>query len=469
MTEKSIVDINWHFNSRQWVALDLLDSKSCEVLLYGGAKGGGKTVEGVRWVYMQCEKLIEQFAIKETKNPISIAFMGRKQSVDFNKTTLETWKREIPESVYVINEQKKEIVIRQRLKIDFGGMDHRQDVKKFNSAEYAIIFIDQAEEISEDEVGMLQGTLRLKINDTELDYKILLTANPAACWLKTRIVKNANREKEKIYFVKALPSDNPDLPTNYIQTLERAFQHRPELLDAYLNGNWDQLEGADLVIQDNWIMASHTRAFYGAKKRKIIACDPARFGDDRTVIYVLEETQTIDEDIFGQKSADYTAGKIATMAHKHADADEVTPLIIIDADGLGGPIGDFLKSWGFNVKFVHSQSQAENPQQFVNLRAEMWWTVGRMYADGDIADSFIDDELDTELTVPKYKFVGSKIQIESKDEIKTPARYGRSPDKADCRVYGLYGLRFVTTEQRPSASTQLKKKKRRKPISAMGV
>ena len=119
--------------------------------------------------------------------------------------------------------------------------------------------------------------------------------------------------------------------------------------------------------------------------------------------------------------------------------------------------------------FVHSQSQAENPQQFVNLRAEMWWTVGRMYADGDIADSFIDDELDTELTVPKYKFVGSKIQIESKDEIKTPARYGRSPDKADCRVYGLYGLRFVTTEQRPSASTQLKKKKRRKPISAMGV
>jgi hypothetical protein len=439
------IQVNWHTNPKQSEALDLLGRPVCKVLLYGGAKGGGKSVFGCRWVYIESEELIEQFGLPITKNPICVGFMGRKQSVDFNTTTLETWKREIPQELYTLNEQKKEIVIRQRVKIRYGGMDSRKDIKKFNSAEFAFIFIDQAEEISEDEFGMLQGTLRLKINGVELDYKTLLSANPAACWIKRRIIKNAKREEDGIFFLKALPSDNPDLPSDYIKTLTNAFKHRPELLDAYLYGNWDLLEGEDLIIKDSWVQASHTRVHIEPTRRKIVTADVARFGDDRTIIYYMEDTEIIDHLEYGKKDTHYTSGMIAAMVNKHKDKETgEKPVIVLGGAPIDNGPADNLRAWGFDVIEMDAAAQADDPEMFVNLRAQMWWVVGQMYSDGDIINHFEDPELETELTVVKYKFRGSKIQVEEKEEIKKPERYGRSPDKGDAYIQGVYALRRVT-------------------------
>ena len=94
--------------------------------------------------------------------------MGRKRGVDFTNTTLETWKRFIPEEAYVIKGKPAEIIIWDRVKILTGGLDNSEIVNKFNSAEYAFYFIDQAEEVDREQIGELRATTRLIINGKKL-------------------------------------------------------------------------------------------------------------------------------------------------------------------------------------------------------------------------------------------------------------------------------------------------------------
>lgn len=440
-------EIDWEFHDKQLEALDTIESPVCEVLDYGGAKGGGKSVLGCRYCVMYAQDVIEQFDIQPTRTPLAIGFIGRKQGTDLMTTTLKTWLQFIDPRIYRINEHKKQIIIRERVALDYGGLDKQKALNKFNSAEYGLVFIDQAEEISEDEFGKLRSTLRLQINEVPLKFKMFLSCNPAPCWMKHRIIKNAHREDEGIFFIQALPADNPFLPDDYIPRLEKSFRHRLELLSAYLHGCWDELEGSDLIIKDVWVQRSHTIELITPVKRRLVVCDPARFGDDRTVIYYLEETKIVDSEVYGQKDAHYTSGKIAAMANKHK-IDDQTPVIVIDADGLGGPIGDNLVAWGFDVIFVDSAGQATEPTVYCNKRAQMWWEVGVMFSDGDVANHFEDTELDTELTVPKYRFLNGKILVEKKEEIKKPERYGKSPDKGDAYVMGLWHLPYGTEKKK---------------------
>lgn len=423
------------------------------VLVYGGAKGGGKSVLGVRWMYLEAEKIIAEFQIPKMEHPIPLGFMGRKRGVDFSDTTLETWYREIPQQAYRENKQAKEIVIRDRVKYLYGGFDNREDLDKFNSGEFARIFIDQPEELSEDEFGKVRGTFRLKINGQALHYKMLLTPNPAQNWIKKRFVKNALGTEQGEFFVQALPGDNPYLPESYVEILRRAYKHRPELLEAYLYGNWDATEGASIIIKDCWVRAARNQTIYQGNVRKVVVVDVARFGDDRTVILYMEEGDVKDGEIYGQKDLNYTSGRAATMANNHKLEDDKPPTIVVDADGLGGGVADNLRAWGFDVYEIHSAGQSSKPNEYVNLRAEMWWETGKAFANNDIQltyDGEGAEELDLELTIPQYFFNKGKIQVESKDEIKKPERYGKSPDIADAYIYGYEGLKHARIPEKNS-------------------
>jgi len=464
------IEVDWDFHARQSRALDILGLPECNCLLYGGAKGGGKTVLGCRWMFTEAMSIIDSFGLTPSQYPPAIGFLGRKRAVDFSKTTLETWKREIPSAAYRLNEQKHEIIIFETVKYHYGGFDDRAVVEKFNSAEYCRCFVDQAEELTEDEIAMLEATFRLLIGTKSPGYKMLLTANPAQCWLKSKYVKNPQGMKEGLYFLQALPVDNPYLERGYVERLQRVYKHRPELLEAYLKGSWDAVEGSDILIHDAWVEASHRIVKIGPVARKIVVADIARFGDDRTVIYFMEETSVEDSEVYGKHDTHYTSGKIAQMANKHKLEDGKPCTIVIDGDGIGGPVADNLRAYGFDVHEIHSEAATSQPDMFDNLRAEMWWSAGEKFANGEVANDYVDDELDRELTIPKYRFRNGKIIIESKDEIKKADRYGQSPDKADTYIYGLYGLQFARIPKLTSQAQTMRKFRRRcGSVSPMGL
>jgi hypothetical protein len=450
-TAANEVSLNWHFHPKQSAALDILmESADAELVeLFGGAKGPGKSTMGCRWVLLDALSLIQKYGLRPSEDPLPIGFMGRNRATDFVKTTLETWKREIPRRLYRINEQKHEIIIAETVKFFYGGFDNREAIEKFNSAEFCRFFVDQAEECSKGDIALLRATFRLKINGWIPTYRGLLTANPRQCWLKQDFVKNP-QGKNSNYFVPALPKDNPDLPPGYFDTLKKSFAGRPELIAAYIDGSWDAITGTDTIILDKWVEASHNQKFIGSVKHKFVVADIARFGDDRMPIAYMEETDTKELEVYGQKSADTAVRLIGEMANRHNLEDGKPPTIIIDGDGIGGPVADFLRKQGFDVYEIHSAAEASDKTRFYNRRAEMWWTAGEAYQRGEIFESYegeYREAMERELTIPRYDLRDGRILVESKEEIKKPDRYGQSPDLGDMRIYGLWGRRFARIPQ----------------------
>jgi len=435
------IDLDWKFSSRQTEARLTLDSDECDEMTYGGAKGGGKSVLGVRWSFLHCWDVIEKFNIARRKFPIPLGFMGRKQSTDFSDTTLETWKREVPEELYQLRTQAKEIVIDSRVKLCYGGMDDREVVNKFNSAEFGFIFVDQAEELTLDDVGMLRGTLRLGIEGTHVSTKCLWTANPAQCWIKDEFITHPKPGKQ---FVRSLPSDNPFLPGRYVEQLQDAWKHRPEILRAYLYGDWDSLAANNQMIRSEWIQNAFDRVIHVPGKRIFIVCDPARFGDDETVIYVMNNTDIEEEEIYGQKDLMYTANRLHSQAIKHRAS-----VIAVDEIGLGAGIVDRLREMSggkYLVWGINGASKAVDTDKYFNLRAEIYDTAAQMLQEGDVDLSWEDETLQNQLCTPTYEFRGSRMIVEPKEDIKK--RLTRSPDRGDTYTMGLYLYNQVPDESK---------------------
>ena len=349
-----------------------------QFVLYGGAKGGGKSWFMCIWVFS-----------KALSVPYNKIFFCRRRSVDFSNTTLETWKKCIPTQCYRIHEQKKKIFIFNGSVVDYGGLDDPLLIQSLNSAEYGNIAVDQAEEIERDSFAMLRGTLRHMARTPDgqkftPDYQVMLSANPAQCWLKEDFIL---RPRDGFRYIKALPTDNPYLPPNYVQNLSEAFQHRPQLLAAYLHGSWDDLAGHDICIQPSAVERAVQRLHpQGRVIKRVIVNDPARFGDDENVIYVMAATQNCayveDVIILEHKSTMDTAGRLSALRRKVG-----AQVIAVDSIGIGAGVVDALYDLKEPVLSVNSSSKptVETEQKkFYNLRSQLWMMAGDEFDNGGV-------------------------------------------------------------------------------------
>ena len=434
-------EIRYKLTDREWEAFDHLTDPNDKHILYGGAKGGGKSFVLCLWVYFWCKELIKFFEIKKPlKHPVAVGFIGRKRSVDFTKTTLETWKKVIPADNYEIRSMEKEIIIGHKVKVLYGGLDDQSMINKFNSAEYAFFAIDQAEETERGEVSVLQATPRLKYMNKRPPYKRLYTANPAECWLKEDFISSL---KKAHVYIPALPSDNPYLPENYIETLEEAFAYDPKLLEAYKEGNWDVLSRDNVVITPAMIEKVRGVTMRLDRIYRVITCDPSEGGDE-CVLYSLENGDIRATKILPAATAEdpmKVAGELLVMSNEHK-----CPTVVVDGIGVGaGIVARLQEMWQKSEKKAYkiiSSQKSNDPVRFANLRAEMWWNARERFMDGSIPYPE-DPVLRKQLTWMTYEIVDSngKVKLCSKKEIKE--RYGQSPDRADAFIYGLYGERFA--------------------------
>lgn len=393
-------------------------------------------------------KIIEKFKLKPTKNPIPIAFMGRRQGSDFTKTTLDTWKSIIPEDAYRIGSRDQEIIIKETVKIYYGGLDSKKNISKFNSGEMSFAFVDQAEEIEEERlVAELRLGLRKTIAGKPLPRKILWTANPRPGWLKDQFITTKNAGKA---FLPALPYDNPHLPEWYISKMEEDLKYMPQLLKAYRDGSWEVLAGADQIIQEHWLGEARNIKLHLPPKA-VIAVDPARFGDDQLVIFGMVNSKIIDYHFTGMSDSNYILKEIESMAFRMKEKG--VPPSVIGCDitgGYGSGVEDNIQSklnlWSFPCKFVginfaHGSPHGV-PDKYLNRRAEMYMNAQEMFATNQIEMDFTKfPELGRQLLQPRYDFRNGKTYVQPKDDIKKA--YGKSPDMADAYVIGLHILQYA--------------------------
>ena len=435
---------------QQRKAWEALDDPKVRRLMYGGAKGGGKSWFLCVWLFTMVWAIMVKAELKPSKNPPHVAWFGRKQATDLTGTTLQTWREVIPEEYYQLRggteRDPKHILIADRIAIDYGGLDKQENINKFNSAEYIILAIDQEEQVSKDDESVLRGSLRmvLKLKGKPLDipFKELYTDNPRQCWLKDDFIINP---KGNAAFIPALPSDNPYLPQSYVQTLTEAFEHRPELLEAYLHGSWDALEGIDQVIKSQWITRVTGQTLAGFGKRPRLVVDTARFGDDETVIYYFERFDVLEQWILPHCTSVQISNLMATQSRQHSNCP-----CVVEATGndIGSAVYDELEALGVTVLLYSPQGRADEPEKYYNKRAEVWATAAKKLSKGEcefnlkcMSDNDIV-KLRSQLCTPTYKFKNGKTLVEPKADIKARSN-GQSPDRGDCWVIGQWSYEQV--------------------------
>lgn len=462
---------------RQWEAWKALEDPTIDEVMYGGAKGGGKSVFLCYWAYCKAYEIAQKYFKKKPDHPVPVGFIGRKVAKHFKDTTLETWKRFIPSHRYKLKGDPAEIIIDDRVKILTGGLDNREEMEKFNSAEFAFFVIDQAEETEIDDISVLRAALRIVFNGTEKpDYKGLFSANPRQCWLKNEFVTAPTPSRK---FIQALPGDNRYLDDRYINRLKDSFKHRPELLEAYLFGSWIAFEGADQVIKEKWLRLAMQRSPDGwASIREYLVCDTARFGDDETVIDHMENTRIVEEIIMPHCKSTEISSRLAVLAMQNGNIP-----IVVEALGadLGAAVIDELQEYPdleiiqFNPSAgsLYLDPVSQKPIYY-NMRAEAWSESAKILCSGIIDresntlvcnDNFSDKLID-QLCTPTYKFKKGKILIEPKADIKKRMG-GQSPDRADTYIMALWAWKFITPREDLEPTVYRKHRKGEKPRSAM--
>lgn len=429
-----IIEFNPELTKRQSVAWAAIHNPEKVDVLYGGAKGGGKSHFLCVWVFCEAMAIAAKYKLPRTDNPPHVGWFGRKQATDFAGTTLQTWRTIIPQELYKLRggteRDVKHIVINGRVAVDYGGLDKQENINKFNSAEYMFIGVDQAEEVNRDEVSVLRASRRMKLDEREHNYKGLFTANPAQCWLKDEFLEG---EVDSRQFVQALPSDNPYLPLSYVDTLKDSFAHRPDLLDAYLHGSWEAFEGDDQIILEKWISGAQIKTG-NEWNGLVVSCDPARFGDDETVIYVMDGGNITHQRTMGKSRTTEISSKIAELSRMNSGCPA-----IVDEIGIGAGVVDELVKLGVSVIGFNSSAKSSDPDVYYNLRAEAWSLAGRLMSEGRLAtNGSIDLKLKNQLLMPRYSYRNGKTLVEPKESIKK--RLGSSPDRADTYVMGLWAI-----------------------------
>lgn len=154
---------------------------------------------------------------------------------------------------------------------------------------------------------------------------------------------------------------------------------------------------------------------------RIIGVDPARFGDDRSVIFRRQGLMAHPPEVLRGLDNMALAAKVA------ASIDGFGPdAVFVDA-GNGAGVIDRLRQLGYAVIEVPFGGRALSGR-YVNKRAEMWFEMADwVRAGGAIPDR---TDLKQDLAAPVYSYdAQGRKQLESKDEIKK--RGLPSPDLGD--------------------------------------
>lgn len=206
-------------------------------------------------------------------------------------------------------------------------------------------------------------------------------------------------------------------------------------------GEFHQTE-ADSVVPLSWIDSAVERwhEWNETKQmphgRDVYGIDVARGGADLTAIAhrIGHVVRSLREYNIGDTT------KIAVRA-KNLMVNQ-TDLSVVDTIGVGAGVVDIMRRWGLNVHAFNASRKSKRRDRigdfgFVNQRSAMWWLM-RESLDPSFDPTLClppDENLAAELSAPKWRLKGDKVQVESKDDIRE--RLGRSTDRADATCQTL--------------------------------
>lgn len=208
--------------------------------------------------------------------------------------------------------------------------------------------------------------------------------------------------------------------------LQKSIQSENKFRQEYLCDFTASVEDAIIPIDLVELAYGKVIEAHAYKSQPIIfGVDVARFGDDKSVIYVRQGLATLEV----KKYSGIDLFQFSeTVMHKIKEYDP--DAVFIDVVGVGAGVVDMLrhKQFGEVVTGINSGNKPLNSVAYVNKRIEMWVRMKEWLELGGCIPE--DTELRVDLVSPLYSYdSANRMKLEKKEDMK--ARGVKSPDIAD--------------------------------------
>jgi len=423
-----MINISPDLTAKQKEALRYMLDDTTTELLYGGAAGGGKSYLLVCYSIITC-----------LKYPGVRGLIGRSKLDALKKTTLNTffdvcqqWDIKAGEH-YNYNAQSNIIRFYNGSEIllkDLFLYPSDANFDSLGSLELTFACIDEANQITEKAKNVLSSRLRYKLDEYGLIPKLYMSCNPAKGWVYN--IYKQSRDKtlpQHKKFIQALVTDNKHISKHYTAQLMKLDEISKARL---LRGDWEYDDSKDALVEYDAIVNLFSNIV--STGDKFITADIARFGKDKTVIYLWNGLQVADIVVLDMSSMVDVANKIREIQQREGVK---LSNIIVDEDGVGGGAKDILRCKGFI-----NNSKAIRGENYQNLKTQCYYKLADLINKGQIGFSTNDIKL-KELLIQELEQVrrtnidkDSKLSILSKDKIKD--LIGRSPDYSDALMMRMY-------------------------------
>ena len=423
------MNIDANFTHTQEQAIEYLFDNTTTEVLFGGAAGGGKSWVGCSWLILMC-----------LKYPKTRYLMGRSKLDSLKKTTFNTF-LEVCEQWnlksgkhYNFNGGSNIVTFYNRSQIilkDLFLYPSDRNFDNLGSLEITGAFIDEANQITEKAKNIVASRMRYKLDDYNLIPKMLMTCNPAKNWVYTQYYRPSKEGKQKPHrkFIQSLVDDNEYISKYYktqLQTLDELSKQR------LLFGNWEYDSTKDSLIEYDAILNMFEQK--GADGQKYISCDVARFGSDKTVIMYWEGLALKKIRTLLKSSVNEVVEAVRQLQQ---DNQVNLTNIIVDEDGVGGGVKDYLRCKGFV-----NNSRPLKKENYSNLKTQCYYKLADLINKGQVGivcnDITIKNSIIEECEQVRTKDADkdNKLQIIPKETIKDII--GRSPDYADALAMRMY-------------------------------
>ncbi len=423
------MNIDAEFTVTQAEAIEYLFDKTTTEVLFGGAAGGGKSWVGCSWLILMC-----------LKYPKTRYLMGRSKLDSLKKTTLntflevcETWGLKANKhynfnggSNIIKFYNKSEVMLK-----DLFLYPSDRNFDNLGSLEITGAFIDEANQITEKAKNIVASRMRYKLDEYNLIPKMLMTCNPAKNWVYTQYYRPSKEGKQKPYrkFIQSLVDDNEFISRYYKTQLETLDELSKQRL---LFGNWEYDATNDNLIYYDSILNLFNQN--GIDGDKYISCDVARFGSDKTVIMYWEGLHIKKIRSILKSAVNEVVDEIRLLQQQN---NVRLTNIIVDEDGVGGGVKDYMKCRGFV-----NNSRAIKGENYQNLKTQCYYKLADLVNTAQIGidcpdinvKNLIIEELEQVRTKDADK--DNKLQIIPKETVKDII--GRSPDYADALAMRMF-------------------------------
>ncbi len=417
---------------KQQEALNYIqDGTTEEIMLCGGANSAKSSI--VQYAILKlCLKYAGFKAILVRKNITS----SLQTAVETLYEVME--KQGIPSNVFVFDRQTSTFVYENGSQIllvngEVTPTDRSNQLSRLGSIVASLCVIEECNEISEFFYDTMFTRIRWlppSMDGVDFVPKIIAVTNPDVnSFLYTRYWKpfEDGTLADNIKVVHSTIEDNPFvLPL----ILERARKLKePQYSRLYL-GKW-VAQSDDVLIEqsklDNLFKPLDPNQF----KPDRISCDPARFGQDSTIICLAHDLVVVQIIKLKNKSTKEVADEIKKLMKQY---DIPASKVCIDQDGIGSGVVDNIRG----CIGVHNGGSPVNKENFQNIKSQMFYKFSEL---ADQISIICDSETQTAIkkefgAIDKIIRNDDKWKITSKEEIK--AKIGKSPDYADALAYLMW-------------------------------